>query len=139
MSRTPAAIAADIDAFEPQQGDWRGLDALVEELFATDSPRTALSSLFGVFERFPDDDGAGVFWHILHGIEYLDGYETSLFESIRHTPSRFTLIMTQRLMNVEPDGSIRASANQLILDLSQDVSAPRGVRELAQRFAKELS
>jgi hypothetical protein len=51
-----------------------------------------------VFERFPDEDGAGVFWSIVHGIESLDvDYEQTLRASLARRPSRMGQIMLRRL------------------------------------------
>ncbi|HEX3159728.1 MAG TPA: hypothetical protein VHQ45_14505, partial [Gemmatimonadaceae bacterium] len=36
------------------------------------------SLLLGILERFPDDDGSGVFWSIVHLLEATSGYEPAL-------------------------------------------------------------
>mgnify|MGYP003649002106 FL=1 len=46
MARTSAEIAAAIDEFQPVDGEWLGLDELLEELFQTESPESTLGSLF---------------------------------------------------------------------------------------------
>ena len=53
-----------------------------------------------VFERYPDEDGAGVFWSIVHGLEALPGYEPFLVESYsKRAPSEFGVIMLGRILN----------------------------------------
>lgn len=59
-----------------------------------------LPVIFGVFERFPAEDGAGVLWSIVHGIESLPlDYEPALRESYRRMPSEMAEIMVVRLEN----------------------------------------
>jgi hypothetical protein len=62
MARHTDEILADIDAFRPAGGVWLSLDDLLAELWDAGVPVRALPVLFGVLERFPDDDGAGVLW-----------------------------------------------------------------------------
>lgn len=45
------------------------MDGLLGELWQNAPDRDFVQPPLRVFERFPDDDGAGVFWAILHGIE----------------------------------------------------------------------
>lgn len=56
-------------------------------------------ALLRVFERFPDEDGAGVFWSIVHGLEALSGYEKHLVAAVQRHPTDFTVIMVRRLIN----------------------------------------
>ena len=99
MPRAPKEIMSDIDAFIPAEGDWIKLDALVSELFESGFATAGMRSLFGVFERFPNDDGAGVFWSIVHGLESLPAYESHLLDSVNKVPSEFGMIMLKRLLN----------------------------------------
>jgi len=55
--------------------------------------------LFGVFERFPDDDGYESFWQILHCLESFKGCEQFLVRSVRRRPCRFNITMVNRLLN----------------------------------------
>ena len=134
MTRTSAEIAAAIDEFQPVDGEWLGLDELLEELFQTESPESTLGSLFRVFERYPTDDGAGVFWGILHGVESIPGYESHLARSIQSNPSEFSVIMVHRLLNsgIEEVGGI--DGQSLLEDVVQNQSVPEAVRTTAQRL-----
>jgi hypothetical protein len=97
-NRTVEQILNDIRSYEPSAGDWRSLDKLLEELWGAGVSQQALPTLFEIFERFPNDDGAGVFWSIVHGIEALDyDYEAGLRESIERQPSEMAKIMLNRL------------------------------------------
>lgn len=98
MQRTIDDILRDIETFRPNAGVWLPLDDLLTELWNAEVPARALPTLFGVFERFPDDDGAGVLWSIVHGVENLDfDYEQPLRDSLVRQPSDMGKIMIDRL------------------------------------------
>lgn len=98
MPRAPDDILRDIDAFRPHDGVWLPLDGLLAELWDAGVTAATLPTLFGVFERFPEDDGAGVLWSIVHGVESLDlDYEQPLRESLVRQPSEMGQIMLARL------------------------------------------
>src|SRR5690348_15723913 len=100
MSRQQNDILRDIDQFEPfPAGEWLRLEDLLSELWTTTEISAAcLPILFRVFERFPNDDGAGLFWSILHGVESTDlEYGGPLRESLSRQPSELGRIMLYRL------------------------------------------
>lgn len=98
LSRTKEQILDEIRCYQPSAGDWRSLEVLLEELWSTEVNQQVIPTLLGVFERFPNDGGAGVFWSIVHGIESLDcDYESMLRESIGRQPSEMAKIMLDRL------------------------------------------
>jgi hypothetical protein len=98
MPRPVDDILRDIEAFRPTDGVWLPLDDLLAELWDAGAPARALPMLFGVFERFPEDDGAGVLWSIVHGVEGLDfDYEQPLRDSLARQPSDMGKIMLGRL------------------------------------------
>jgi hypothetical protein len=99
MVRSTVDIAADIAAFQPTNGYWLGLDALLEELWKDGMPQEAIREMLRVFERFPNDDGAGVFWSIVHGLEALPDYEAEVLTSVRRVPSDMGVTMLGRLLN----------------------------------------
>jgi len=91
-------ILRDIEAFRPADGVWIPLDGLLAELWDAGVTARALPSLFGVFERFPEDDGAGVLWGIVHAVEALDlDYERPLRDSLARRPSLMGAVMLGRL------------------------------------------
>lgn len=100
MTRPQYVILSEIDQFEPSpEGDWTGLDALLDELWqTTEVSEACLPVLFRVFERYPDDPSEGVCWGIVHGIEAtgLD-YEQRLRESLARQPSELGETMLDRL------------------------------------------
>ncbi|EGD07001.1 hypothetical protein XVE_4813 [Xanthomonas vesicatoria ATCC 35937] len=99
MSRPASEVLKDIQAFTPTDGLWRPLDTLLAELWAHGPlAREALPVLFGVFERFPTDDGAGVLWSIVHGVEDLPyDYENELAASNNRASSYMAEVMLARL------------------------------------------
>lgn len=97
MTRSVSEILEDIDDFAPLNGNWRRLDDLLDELWQSGVPRSAIPVLFRVFERFPNDDGAGALWSIVHGVEYLDDYETELCDSLSRRSSFMGNVMLKRL------------------------------------------
>ncbi len=76
------------------------LDSAVSQVLASDRPELGTDALLRIFERFPEKDGYGVFWSILHGLEKIPGYEAALVESVRRRPSLFGLDMINRILNV---------------------------------------
>lgn len=91
-------ILQAISAFEPVDDEWLPLDKLLEALWFTGVRESDVPILFAVFERFPDDDGAGVLWSIVHGVESLPfDYEAILQGSMARKPSFMGDIMLKRL------------------------------------------
>ena len=92
------AVLDEIEAFFPQDGNWLRLDDLLGQLWEIGVTTEYLPTVFGLFERFPDDDGAGVLWSVVHGVEALDiDYEQALRNSISRQPSLMGRIMLDRL------------------------------------------
>lgn len=87
-----------IQAFVPVGGNWRPLDDLLGQLWIQPATLKWLPTLFSVFERFPEDDGAGVLWSIVHGLEATDlDYGPTLKASLVRRPSLMAKIMLDRL------------------------------------------
>lgn len=110
------------------------LDGAVNSLFASGHPEFGIRALLHVFERFPDKDGYGVFWSILHGLESLPGYEEPLVESVRRQPSEFSLLMINCLLNA---GRTHVNATDLFGLLSEvagDPHYPASIRKEAEDF-----
>ena len=99
MSRRPKfTVLKEIQEFSPVEGNWRHLDTLLDELWSEGVTEGSLQILFSVFERFPEDDGAGVLWSIVHGVESLSfDYEPALRQSLQRKSSFMGKIMLQRL------------------------------------------
>ena len=92
-------LDAAIREFTPQQGNWLPLEELLDRAFASSDPRNYYTAIFNLFERFPEQDGAGVFWSALHGMEAVGNYEELLLRHFRRFPSLMTRAMLRRLLN----------------------------------------
>ena len=92
-------ILLDIARFQPTDDLWLPLDQLLSELWSIGTPPfESLPVLFGVFERFPNSDGAGVLWSIVHGVESLPyDYDLPLRESHKRVASEMAETMLVRL------------------------------------------
>jgi hypothetical protein len=136
MVRTLPEILADLRAFRPVRGDWLPLDELSGELWEAELYSDAVEELLTVFERFPEDDGAGVFWTILHGLESLTGYEPALVRSVQRQPSQFGVLMVGRLLNGGQTGVGGVQLLGLLESVATSPSAAESVRQLARDFAE---
>ena len=137
MVRNSSEIAAAIDQFQPQDEEWLELDELLEELFESELPASGIPAMLRVFERYPTEDGAGVFWSIIHGMESLPDYEPLLVESVQSAPSESGLTMVNRLLNSGVTQINSLKLVQLFEQTAQNQSAPAEVRESARRFLKK--
>jgi hypothetical protein len=99
MPRRPTfAVLRDIEAFVPVDRNWRRLDELLDELWSEGVLEGQLPILFRVFERYPEEDGAGVLWSIVHGVEASSfNYEPFLRQSMARQPSCMGRVMLERL------------------------------------------
>ena len=95
-------IIAEIESYESDDGNWLRLDKLAIELWESGKPELGIDALFGIFEKYPTDDGAGVFWTILHGLETLD-YEKQLYDSLMDKPSYMSITMLKRIENTNSE------------------------------------
>ncbi|HVU15277.1 MAG TPA: hypothetical protein VHD32_00015 [Candidatus Didemnitutus sp.] len=91
------ALDHSIREFTPQAGNWRPLETLLARVFTGPDPKSYFHAIFNLFERFPKEDGAGVFWSALHGMETVGGYEELLLQYFRRHPSLMTTTMLRRI------------------------------------------
>ncbi len=91
------ALDTSIREFTPLEGDWRPLEPLFERVFSSPDPKTYYPSIFSLFDRFPEEDGSGVFWSALHGMEAAGSYEDMLLSHFRRRPSLMTTTMLRRI------------------------------------------
>jgi len=75
------------------------LDKTIKDIADVDQPLQAIQPLLRIFERFPEADGFGVFWSILHRIEATPGFEPFLLASVKRKPSEFTVMIINRMIN----------------------------------------
>jgi hypothetical protein len=136
MTRPNVAIIEDLNRVAPPFDDWNKLQKVLDELWLDGTPSDAIPELLAIFERYPaDEDGCGVFWSILHGLETLAGYETHLLRSVQTIPSEFGVIMLARIRNAKIDEIDNVSILSILLATSKLKAVPERVREVATRFA----
>lgn len=112
------------------------LDNAVQQLFISEGAEHGIDALLRVLERFPDKDGYGIFWSILHGLESLPKYEVRLLESVRRQPSLFSLLMINRMLNarvVEVNG---VDLLTVLKEVAADEGQPEEIREDARDFVE---
>ena len=131
MARPATQIVADIRAFHPTEGNWRRLDDLFGELWATGEAGVHVRDMLGVLEQYPADDGAGVLWSIVHGVESLPGYESELIWSLRRRPSELGVTMVGRLLKSGVSEADGTSLVGLLREIAASATAPESVRKTA--------
>jgi len=94
-----SSIDAAIREFRPNQGDWRSLETLFTQAFASSDPKRFYDAIFHLFERYAQEDASGVFWSALHGMEAVGGYEELLVRRFKSAPSFMTRVMLRRILN----------------------------------------
>jgi hypothetical protein len=107
-----------IREFTPQDGEWLPLEEHFARAFDTPDPKKYYHAIFNLFERFPDDDGSGVFWSALHGMESVGGYEDLLLQYFRRWPSLMTKTMLRRLHNSGQSHIGNIAISSLLMNIS---------------------
>lgn len=130
MPRTTVEIADDIANFVPKVDNWLPLDSLVAELWQAGYPDQAVPQLLSVFERYPEEDGFGVAWTVLHGLESLRNYEPELLRPLARQPSEFGIFMVGRLINAGIREVGGVSLSDTLRELAATARSPR-LREIA--------
>jgi hypothetical protein len=104
---------------EPENvGQLEKLEVILRSVPTLPDPSLLAPALLRLFERFPWDDGLGLFWSVLHELERLRGYELLLIESVRRSPGEFNLFMVNRLIN----GGISSVGTTNLLTLLREVA-----------------
>lgn len=92
-------LARKISNYTAIDGEWLELEDLLQEAFSSDKPQEYFGAMFSLFEKYPAEDGAGVFWTVVHGMEHVGGYESQLLRCFRRFPTDMTKIMLKRMKN----------------------------------------
>ncbi len=109
------------------------LESIVHGLVSESVDQETMAALFAIFERFPWEDGYGIFWSILHLLESCSGYESFLIQSVETQPGQFTLAMLGRLLNA----NVFVVDNINIISLLQQISDSPEVDERARNLAHD--
>ena len=125
---------------DPQDADQlRMLDELISHVAPEQCGQEELRSLFCVFERFPEQDGYGVFWSILHLLEACNGCDEALVESVKRKPVEFNLRMVNRLLNSGVSSVNGESLIQLLTCIAESEDEAPGTRKTANGFLAHQS
>ena len=92
-------LDAAIREFQPAENNWLPLEEHISKAYASNDFPSYYDAIFNLFERFPEDDGNGVFWSAVHGMEATGGYEEKLLMYFRRHPTVMTKTMLTRIRN----------------------------------------
>jgi hypothetical protein len=136
MAEGIETLVAAIDAVDSIGGqvELKRLQELADLYFTHGKASSHLDVWFRLYERFPEEDGFGVFWSFLHGIETHAGYEVLVVESVRRYPSRFPVLMLNRMLN----GGVRRAGGRDLLDLLREVAADETCRASVREDAADF-
>ncbi|MGL6073701.1 MAG: hypothetical protein ACRC8S_06015 [Fimbriiglobus sp.] len=137
MAKSAAKIIGRISAFQPVDGEWLPLDALLSELWDTGQAKKHLRELLGVLERFPEEDGEGVLWSIVHGLEDIPGYESAVVESVLRQPSELAVTTIGRMLNSGTSQVGDASLFDVLRGVASAESAPESVKASAASWLRK--
>ena len=125
---------------DPQDAEQlRMLDELINQVAPEQCGEEELRSLFYVFERFPEEDGYGVFWSILHLLEACNGCDEALVESVKRKPVEFNLLMVNRLLNSGISTVNGESLMQLLTCIAESEDTAPSTRRSANGFLAHLA
>ena len=140
MPGATRSFERDIGAFlsDPRRDDrWLELDATLQRVFEQEDPRPAFPTLFRLLEAFPEQDGFGVLWTVVHGLEHYEGsYEMLLVDSVRRAPTELTLTMLNRLLNGGEKELEGVSYVDVLRSAAADARLPDAIRQLAGEYAE---
>lgn len=130
-------ILDDIDTYKPVDGDWTDLEDLINELWNTEQAEKGIINLLKVMERFPDEDGDGVLWSIVHGIEEIDNYEQKLLDSLGRQPSHLGVLMIHRIENSNQTKICGKNIKEIYKELLVHPKLTGEVREDLKKYLTE--
>jgi len=140
MAETVQERIAELDAFEPTDdvadNDER-LQIWVDQWDVTPDRESAIKSMFGLFERYPESMELGDHGEagpIVHAIEEITGYEQVLAESLQRTPSYYGVAMVKRLLDSNPPQEVRDWWIALLRQIAGTEEVPPVVRGHAQEI-----
>jgi hypothetical protein len=137
MTRTLAEITAAVQAITSLTDDdqLKRLDALAIDYAGLPKPdaEAGLEIWFRLYERFPDDDGFGVCWSILHMIEGNHSVsDRFVVASVQRKPTNFPVMMVNRILNAGTKAVGDVNLLVLLQSVVDDVTHPEGIRETAR-------
>lgn len=122
------------------EADLQALDTAVQKVSPASCADAEFQAMLGVFERFPEEDGYGVFWGILHALEACEGYEPELLASVTRSPCVFNVLMVNRLLNAGISEVKGQSLESILRDvISSPRATPQAVRDAKKYLARRVA
>ncbi len=126
-------IIKALKSYTPINDNWEDLDILIDKACST-KDTNIIKPLLSLFERYPEHDGYGAFWSIVHGLEGIGNYEVQLANSVLSKPHEMSIMMLNRMIN----GGINNIEGKPILEILNEVVEnelfSNSVREQASHF-----
>lgn len=110
------------------------LDNAINDIAHADQPLLSIEPLLRIFERFPEADGFGVFWSILHKLESMPGFEPFLLASIKRMPSYFSLSMINGIINGGEQAIEDVNLMSLLAEIESNTNYSENIRKTARGF-----
>ena len=136
MGEDIEALIAEIDALPSVHtaDHLSRSQALADRYCAAANAAEHLSVSFRLYERFPEDDGCGVFWSILHGIEIHPESNGLVVDSVCRRRPQFPVMVLNRLLNAGVRRAVDVEMLNLLRCLAADGRCLSSVRKSAVRF-----
>ena len=128
----PAALAKFVSPHDVEH--LRALEAAAARIDPTKLTEADFRAVFDLYERFPDEDGYGIFWTFLHAVEAADGYESALLASVDRKPVEFNVMMVGRFLNA----GVVELAERNVLTLLNALAAETDISSRARETAKNF-
>src|SRR5262249_36670519 len=128
-------LVAAIDALSLVEAtdDLSQFQDLADRYFTHPKSGDHLDVWFRLYERFPENDGCGVFWGILHGIESLPGSNEHVVASVRRKATHFPVLMVNRMLNAGITSGRGRSGVPLLREVGAGGGCSAGARGGANR------
>jgi hypothetical protein len=136
LDRMPTAsdLRSAIRRFEPLNGDWRPLDALVVELCREPLSEASIDALLDTLERFPTEGVAGALWAIVHALEGSPLYEARLLVSLRRRPADLSVLMVNRILNSGRRDLAGVPCIEVLAEVAERKDVEESIRDEARQF-----
>lgn len=95
--------------------------------------KQAVPAMFALIERNPEAE-LGLPGPLVHELEAISGFESSLWDSVRKQPTELTVWMVNRLLNSELPHNERKAWMSALQKIQSNIHSPDKVREIASEF-----
>ena len=137
MSRNMDELIAALESYVPGD-DLSPLNDLTEELIETGEQEKAIGALFGIMEKYPNED-LGSPGPLVHTLEQCKGFHTYLFGSVNRQPTYLNVWMVNRILNSDISRSYRESLLTLLASVLTNPRAREAEKQEALHFLERQS